>query len=65
MKRLLALIYSFVALGHLVVRSIKRPSPQTRTDDPSLILIVLICCGCLLVSLFAAIHGWDPSASLP
>jgi hypothetical protein len=65
MNRPLALIYGFGALLLLVVRPSERPFPQTSIDAPSLILIAIICCACLLVSLFAGIHGLDPSASLP
>jgi len=47
----------------LIARPDERPSFQSYFD-PSLVLIVTICCLGLLVSLCAAIYGLDVSASL-
>lgn len=56
-----------IAVQHRpVARPDKRPSFQGKfLDIPSLLLIVAICGLGLLVSLCAAIYGWDANPGLP
>jgi hypothetical protein len=60
------LVTGIAAQHHLVARQGKRPSFQDQVHDtPSLLAIVAICGLGLLVSLCAAIYGWDLNPSLP
>jgi len=60
------LVTGIAAQRHLVAQPGKRPSFQNRVyDTPSLTAIAAICCLGLLVSLYAAIYGWDLSVGLP
>jgi len=52
----------FAAQVHLVACPGER---RSACDLPSLILIAIICCLCLLTSLWAAFSGADPGAYLP
>jgi hypothetical protein len=60
------LVTGIAAQHHLVSRSGKRPSVQGKSlDTRSLIAIVAMCSVGLLVSLCAAIYGWDINPGLP
>jgi hypothetical protein len=60
------LVTGIAAQHHLVAQLGKRPPFQDRVyDTPSLTAIAAICCLGLLVSLYAAIYGWDLSGGLP
>jgi hypothetical protein len=60
------LVTGIAAQHHLVARPGKRPSVRDKSlDTPSLIAIVAISGLGLLVSLCAAIYGWDLDAGLP
>jgi hypothetical protein len=65
MKHLLVFIHRFAALRHPTVRPGEQLRPKTGIDILSLMLVGTICCVCLMVSVFAATSGFDPSRSLP
>ena len=60
------LVTGIAAQQHLVTQPGKRQSFQDRVYDAlSLTAIAAICCLGLLVSLYAAIYGWDLNVGLP
>ena len=60
------LVTGIAAQHHLVAWSGKRPSVQGKSlDKRTLIAIVAMCSVGLLVSLGAAIYGWDINPGLP
>jgi hypothetical protein len=60
------LVTGVAAQHHLVARSGKRASVQEKSlDTRTLIAIVAMCSVGLLVSLCAAIYGWDINPGLP
>jgi hypothetical protein len=60
------LVTGIAAQHHLVARPGKRPSVQDKALDTSSLLAIVAICGLgLLVSLCAAIYGWDLNPDLP
>jgi hypothetical protein len=51
-------------MGHVPPAAAPREPPSSRIDAPSLLVIALISCLCLLASLWAALSGADLGANL-
>lgn len=64
-KSCLVLLAGLAALVHVHLEIWPGEQVSSRADGPSLILIAMISCLCLLASLWAAFSGADLGAILP